>query len=143
MLAVQSLEATRESAALLSEVGSQVATVTRHMSRGREAVANVEELSAAAGEALAAIVEATGDAGRRAATIATAAASQQTAFDDLTSRIERVAAVSARTRSQTDALAVQAAEAAGGQVELERAIGELEGVASRLQRIAHHFAVGS
>jgi aerotaxis receptor len=143
MLAVQSLEATRESAALLSEVGSQVATVTRYMTRGRDAVANVEELSAAAGEALAAIVEATGDAGRLAATIATAAASQQTAFDDLTTRIERVAAVSAHTRSQTDALAAQAAEAASGQAELERAIGELEGVASQLQRIARHFAIGS
>ena len=120
-----------------------MATVTRHMNRGRDAVANVEELSAAAGEALAAIVEATGDAGRRAATIATAAASQQAAFDDLTARIERVAAVSAHTRSQTDALAAHAAEAAGGQAELERAITELEGVASRLQRIARHFAVGS
>ncbi|HET8623859.1 MAG TPA: methyl-accepting chemotaxis protein, partial [Gemmatimonadales bacterium] len=140
-LAVQSLEATRESAALLAEVGSQVATVTKHMHRGREAVANVEELSAAAGEALSAIVEATVDAGRRAATIATAAASQQVAFEDLTERIERVAAVSAQTRSQTDALAAQAAEAAAGQVELEHAIGELEGVASRLQRIARHFAV--
>jgi methyl-accepting chemotaxis protein len=142
-LAVQSLEATRESAALLAEVGSQVAIVTKSMTRGREAVANVEELSAAAGEALAAIVEATGDAGRRAATIATAAAAQQSAFEDLTARIERVAAVSAHTRSQTDALAEQAAEAAGGQVELERAIGELEGVASRLQRIARHFTVGA
>ncbi len=143
MLAVQSLEATRESATLLSEVGSQVATVTRHMTRGRDAVANVEELSAAAGNALAAIVEATGDAGRRAAAIAAAAASQQAAFDDLTARIERVAAVSAHTRSQTDALAAQATEAAGGQAELERAIGELEGVASRLQRIARHFATES
>jgi methyl-accepting chemotaxis protein len=143
MLAVQSLEATRESAALLSEVGSQVATVTRHMSRGRDAVADVEELSAAAGEALSAIVEATSDAGERAATIATAAASQQAAFDDLTARIERVAAVSAHTHAQTDALAAQATEAAGGQAELERAIGELEGVASRLQRIARHFAAGS
>ncbi len=142
-LAVQSLEATRESAALLAEVGSQVATVTKQMSRGRDAVANVEELSAAAGQALAAIVEATGDAGRRAATIATAAASQQAAFEDLTARIERVAAVSAHTSSQTEALAAQAAEAAGGQVELERAIVELEGVASRLQRIARHFAIGA
>jgi methyl-accepting chemotaxis protein len=143
MLAVQSLEATRESAALLSEIGSQVATVTKHMRRGHEAVADVEELSAAAGTALAAIVEATSDAGERAATIATAAASQQAAFDDLTDRIERVAAVSARTRMQTDTLATHAAEAAGGQLELERAIGELEGVATRLQRIARHFAVGS
>jgi methyl-accepting chemotaxis protein len=143
MLAVQSLEATRESAALLSEVGLQVTTVTRHMHRGREAVANVEELSAAAGEALSAIVEATGDAGRRAATIATAAASQQAAFDDLTARIERVAVVSAHTSSQTDALAAHAAEAAGGQAQLEQAIGELEGVALRLQRIARHFAIGS
>jgi methyl-accepting chemotaxis protein len=143
LLAVQSLEATRESAALLSEVGSQVATVTRHMTRGHDAVADVEELSEAAGRALAAIVEATSDAGERAATIATAAASQQVAFDDLTERIERVAAVSARTRSETDALAAHAAKAAGGQLELERAIGELEGVASRLQRIARHFAVGS
>jgi methyl-accepting chemotaxis protein len=143
MLAVQSLEATRESAALLSEIGSQVATVTKHMRRGHEAVADVEELSAAAGNALAAIVQATSDAGERAATIATAAASQQAAFDDLTDRIERVAAVSARTRMQTDTLATHAAEAAGGQLELERAIGELEGVATRLQRIARHFAVGS
>jgi methyl-accepting chemotaxis protein len=143
MLAVQSLEATRESAALLSEVGAQVATVSRQMTRGREAVANVEELSAAAGQALEAIVEAAGDAGRHAGTIAAAAASQQAAFDDLTARIERVAAVSAHTRVQTDALAAQAAEAAHGQAELEEAIGQLEGVASQLQRIARHFAVGA
>ncbi|HEU5170821.1 MAG TPA: methyl-accepting chemotaxis protein [Gemmatimonadales bacterium] len=142
-LAVQSLDATRESAALLAEVGAHVATVAAQMTRGREAVADVEELSAAAGQALAAIVQATEDAGARAVQIAAAAAQQQAAFEDLTGRIERVAAVSAHSRAQTDALAVQAAEAERGQADLERAIGELEGVAARLQRIARHFAVGA
>jgi hypothetical protein len=58
----------------------------------------------------------------------------------LTGQIERVAAGSTRTRSDTDVLARHAAEAASGQSDLERAIRELGGVAADLQRIARHFA---
>ncbi len=142
-LAAQCLQATRESSALLAEIGEQVASVSAQMSRGQEAVAGVEELSAAAGEALEAILQATREAGERAEQIASAAATQQAAFAELTARIEQVAAVSSRSRAQTDALAEQATEAARGQAELEKAIRELEGVAAHLQRIARHFAAGS
>jgi methyl-accepting chemotaxis protein len=142
-LAVQALEVTRESSALVAEIGAQVASVARAMSRGQDTVADVEELSAAAGQALEAILQATGEAGTRAQQIAEAAAAQQSAFEQLTGRIEQVAAVSARTREQTDTLAEQAGEAARGQADLEGAIRELEAVAAHLQRIARHFAVGT
>jgi methyl-accepting chemotaxis protein len=142
-LAVQALEVTRESSALVAEIGAQVASVAREMTRGQETVADVEELSAAAGQALEAILQATVEAGTRAQQIAEAAAAQQSAFEQLTGRIEQVAAVSARTRVQTDTLAEQAGEAARGQADLEGAIRELEAVATHLQRIARHFAVGA
>jgi methyl-accepting chemotaxis protein len=142
-LAVQALEVTRESSALLAEIASQMGIIGQQMARGQEAVSDVEELSAAAGDALEAILQATGEAGTRAQQIADAAAAQQTAFEGLTGQIEQVAAVSARTRVQTDTLASQATEAARGQADLERAIRELEGVATHLQRIARHFAVGA
>jgi len=141
-LAVQALEVTRESSTLLAEIAVQMTSIAQQMTRGQEAVADVEELSAAAAQALEAILQATEEAGARAQQIASAAAAQQSAFEQLTGRIEQVAAVSARTQAQTDTLASQATEAARGQVELEGAIRELEAVASHLQRIARHFAVG-
>ncbi len=142
-LATQSLQATRESTELLAEIAEQVTRISEQMARGEDAVADVEDLGAAAAKALDAIVQATNEAGSRADQIATAAAAQQSAFDDLTGRIERVAAVSSRTRVQTDALAERATEAAHGQAELESAMHELETVAVSLQRIARHFAVGT
>ncbi|MDQ3137565.1 MAG: hypothetical protein M3Q93_08255, partial [Gemmatimonadota bacterium] len=56
-------------------------------------------------------------------------------------QIRRVAAGSARTLSETEALASRATEAAAGQADLERSIRELGDVAVDLQRIARHFAV--
>jgi methyl-accepting chemotaxis protein len=142
-LAVQALDVTRESSTLVAEIATQVSSVSTQMTRGQETVADVEELSAAAGAALEGIRQATLEAGERARQIADAAATQQSAFDQLTGRIEQVAAVSARTRAQTDTLADQAGEAARGQADLEEAIRELEAVATHLQRIAQHFAVGA
>jgi len=141
-LAAQAVEVTRESSSLVAEIVTQMASVAQQMTRGQETVADVEELSAAAGEALEGILQATVEAGERARQIADAAAAQQAAFDQLTGRIEQVAAVSARTRVQTDTLADQAGEAARGQADLERAIRELEAVATHLQQIARRFAVG-
>jgi methyl-accepting chemotaxis protein len=142
-LAAQSLHAAGEARTLLEEIGSQVTRVSATMDRGRDAVAGVEELSADAAQALEAIVGTTGEAGRHAEAIAATAAEQLDAVSGLTGQIERVAAGSTRTRSDTDALARRAAEAASGQSELERAIRELGEVASDLQRIARHFAVES
>ncbi len=140
-LAAQSLHAAGEARALLEEIGGQVSTVSLTMDRGRDAVAGVEELSADAARALDAIVGTTGEAGRYAQAIATTAAEQLDAVGGLTGQIERVAAGSTRTRADTDALALRAAEAASGQSDLERAIQELGDVAADLHRIARHFAV--
>ena len=140
-LAAQSLHAAGEARTLLEEISSQVSKVSVTMDRGREAVAGVEELSADAAMVLEAIVGTTGEAGRHAEAIAATAAEQLDAVSGLTGQIERVAAGSTRTRSDTDALARRAAEAASGQSELERAIRELGEVAADLQRIARHFAV--
>jgi methyl-accepting chemotaxis protein len=140
-LAAQSLQAAREARGLLEEIGSQVATVSDQMERGKEAVAGVEELSANAAQALDAIVGTTSEAGRHAEAIAATASEQLGAVSGLSEQIERVAAGSARTRSETDELAQRAEDAAAGQAELERAIRQLGEVASDLQRIARHFAV--
>ncbi|HEY8256839.1 MAG TPA: methyl-accepting chemotaxis protein [Gemmatimonadales bacterium] len=140
-LAAQSLHAAGEARTLLEEIGTQVTRVSVTMDRGRDAVAGVEELSADAAQALEAIVGTTSEAGRHAEAIAATAAEQLDAVSGLTGQIERVAAGSTRTRSDTDALARRAAEAASGQSDLERAIRELGDVASDLQRIARHFAV--
>ena len=140
-LAAQSLHAAGEARVLLEEITGQVAAVSGQMERGREAVTGVEELSADAAQALDAIVGTTGDAGRHARAIAATAAEQLRAVDGLTSQIQRVAAGSARTRSETEALAQRAAEAASGQADLERAIRQLGEVATDLQRIARHFVV--
>jgi len=139
-LAAQSLHAAGEARTLLEEIGSQVTVVSGQMERGREAVAGVEELSADAAHALDAIVGTTGEAGRHAQAIAATAAEQLTAVEGLGAQIEQVAAGSARARSDTEALARRAGEAARGQVELEGAIQRLGAVAADLQRIARHFA---
>jgi methyl-accepting chemotaxis protein len=117
--------------------------VASQMERGRQAVAGVEELSADAAMALEAIVGTTREAGEHARAIARTAAEQLEAVGGLTGQIQQVAAGSARTRNDTEALARRAAEAASGQVDLERAIRELGDVATDLQRIVSHFAVES
>ena len=78
-------------------------TVSDQMERGREAVAGVEELSANAAQALDAIVGTTSEAGRHAEAIAATASEQLGAVSGLSEQIERVAAGSARTRTETDA----------------------------------------
>jgi methyl-accepting chemotaxis protein len=138
-LASQSLHAAGEVRVLVEEIAGQVAMVSGQMERGREVVAGVEELSADAARALDAIVDATSEAGRHAQEIAETAAEQLKAVSGLSGQIERVAMGSSRTLSETDALARRAAEAASGQVDLERAIDELGHVAAELQRIARHF----
>jgi methyl-accepting chemotaxis protein len=140
-LAAQSLHAAGEARVLLEEIAGQVAAVSQRMEGGRDAVAGVEELSADAAQALDAIVGTTSEAERFAEAIAATAAEQLSAVTGLSGQIEQVAAGSARTRSETDALARRAAEAAAGQAELEGAIRHLGEVAADLQRIARHFAV--
>jgi methyl-accepting chemotaxis protein len=142
-LAAQSLQAAGEARTLLEEIASQVTTVAAQMENGRQAVAGVEELSADAAQALDAIVGTTGEAGRHAEAIAATAAEQVVAVEGLGAQIEQVAAGSARTRSDTEALARRAEEAARGQADLEVAIRRLGNVASDLQRIAQHFATDS
>ncbi|HJR15584.1 MAG TPA: methyl-accepting chemotaxis protein [Gemmatimonadales bacterium] len=140
-LAAQSLHAAREAGNLLGEITTQVSAVSGQMERGRDVVAGVEELSANAARALDAIVGTTEEAGGYAKAIASTAAQQRDAVNNLTGQIEQVAASSARSRVDTDTLAKRAGEAAAGQADLERAIRELGGLAADLQRIASHFAV--
>lgn len=140
-LATQSLQAAQQTGQLVAEIASQTSAVSVQMHRGREIVAGVEELSADAARALDAIVRTTGDAGARAEVIATTAAQQRTAVEALSARIGQVAASSARTRAETDALARHAVDAASGQADLERTIAELGNLATDLQRIAQDFAV--
>jgi methyl-accepting chemotaxis protein len=139
-LAAQSLHAAGEARMLLEEIASQVSAVSGQMERGRDAVAGVEELSADAAQALDAIVGTTSEAERHAEAIATTAAGQLEAVKGLGAQIEQVAAGTARTRTDIEALAGRAADAARGQHELEHAIRELGDVAADLQRIAKHFA---
>jgi len=93
--------------------------------------------------ALVEIVQATVGAGTSAQRIAEAAASQDSSFRKLRQQIEELALVSYRSREETNSLARQATEAADGQADLEKAIKELEGVATYLQALARHFAAGA
>jgi len=142
-LASQSMTAAREAGVLLGEIAGQVQTVSAQMERGREAVAGVEELSSNAAGALDAIVTTTEEAGGYARWIAETAQAQERALEGLTQQVERLAATSGRMRSETEAVADQASEAARGQADLELAIRELGEVASHLQAIARHFAAGA
>lgn len=141
-LAAQSLQAARDAGRLLGDIAAQVASVSSGMVQGRELVDGVEQMSANAGRALDQIVTATGEAGDEARWIAETAAAQETALQGLTAQVEHLAAASARTRGETEHLANEADSAARGQAELERATRELVDVASHLQTIAQHFAVG-
>jgi methyl-accepting chemotaxis protein len=142
-LASQSLRAASDARALLEEIAAKVERVSAEMTRGRDAVTGVEELSADAAQALDAIVGTTGEAESHARAIAATAADQLRAVDGLTGQIRRVAAGSARSLSETEILARRAAETAAGQADLERTIHQLGEVAADLQRIARHFVVES
>lgn len=142
-LAEQSTQASQEAGLLVSRITSQVAEISEQMRRGEAVVQGVGELSGDAVQALEAIVESTHDAGGHARRIADAAAEQSQSFKKLRSQIESLALVSYRTREETNALATQAQETAQGQADLERAIRELEGVATYLQALARHFAAGA
>ncbi len=140
-LAAQSADAARESATLLSAISAQVTDISDQMRRGQAVVAGVEQLSADAAVALEEIVGSTEEAGGHARRIATTAAAQESSFEELKRQIERLAQVSRKTGAQTEALSVQAANASRGQVDLERAIAELQEVATHLQAITRHFEV--
>lgn len=142
-LAVQSAQAAREAGRLVSDVTAEVGGIVAQMHRGQAVVAGVGEMSEEAARALDAIVTATQEAGEQARDIADAAAEQEEASRHLASQIAQVAAASERTRGDTEALADQATRATRGQADLDRAIDELEQVASNLQALARYFAVES
>lgn len=142
-LAEQSTKASEEAGTLVSRITAQVAEISDQMRRGETVVQGVEELSTEAVGALEAIVTATHGAGGHARRIADSAAGQATSFKRLRTQIESLALVSYRTREETNALATQAQEAAQGQSDLERAIRELDSVATYLQALARHFAAGN
>ncbi len=141
-LAAQSLHAAREAGGLVSEITAQVGAVSAQMRVGESVVADVEDVSTVAMRAFEEIVGATDQAGTHARDVAEMAASQEKAFATLSDRIQRVADVSRRMASDTQALGAQAEEAARGQDDIERAIRELSDVAAELQTLARHFAVG-
>jgi methyl-accepting chemotaxis protein len=141
-LAAQSLHAAREAGGLVSEITAQVGAVSTQMRVGESVVADVEEVSTTAMRAFEEIVGATDEAGTHARQVAEMAAYQEQAFDTLSDRIQRVADVSRRMASDTQALGQQADEAARGQADVERAIRELSDVAAELQTLARHFAIG-
>jgi len=140
-LAGQSSEAARESATLLSAISAQVAEISEQMERGQTVVAGVEHLSADAAAALEEIVGSTEEAGGHAQRIAAGAAAQETSFEQLKRNIQHLAHVSRQTGAEVEALTEQAAAASRGQVDMERAILELQEVVSQLQAITQYFDV--
>ena len=142
-LAEQSAKSSSEAGTLVSQIQRSVAEISEQMRKGQAVVQGVEELSGDAVSALAEIVESTAGAGTYAQRIAEAAAAQDASFRKLRQQIEDLALVSYRSREETNSLARQATEAAEGQSDLEKAIKELEGVATYLQALARHFAAGA
>jgi methyl-accepting chemotaxis protein len=142
-LAEQSAKSSNEAGTLVSQIQRSVAEISEQMRKGQAVVQGVEELSGDAVTALAEIVTSTAGAGTYAQRIAEAAAAQDSSFRKLRQQIEDLALVSYRSREETNSLARQATEAAEGQSDLEKAIKELEGVATYLQALARHFAAGA
>lgn len=142
-LAEQSTKSSSEAGTLVAQIQRAVTEISEQMRKGQGVVQGVEELSSDAVRALGEIVEATGGAGGHAQRIAEVSASQDVSFRKLRQQIEDLALVSYRSREETNSLARQATEAADGQADLERAIRELEGVATYLQALARHFAAGA
>jgi len=138
-LAAQSSQAAREADQLVTAISERVGDISQQMSRGQAVVSGVERLSNDAAQALEEIVGSTEQAGGAARRIAETAAEQQGSFSKLKEQIERLAVISRQTREDTRALAESAAETSRGQNDLERAIGELQEVATHLQSITRHF----
>lgn len=139
-LAAQSAEASREAGGLVAAILKQVAEISDQMDRGQENVGGVEELSANAVRALDGIVDATHSAGGHARRIAETADGQEKAVVGLKAQMESIAAVSSKALAEANAMASRAADTARGHADLERAIRELDAVATHLQTIARHFA---
>lgn len=142
-LAEQSTKSSVEAGTLVGQIQRSVAQISDQMRKGQSVVQGVEELSGDAVRALGAIVQSTAGAATSAQRIAESAAGQDVSFRKLRQQIEDLALISYRSREETNALARQATEAAEGQSDLERAIRELEGVATYLQALARHFAAGA
>ncbi|HEY6854304.1 MAG TPA: methyl-accepting chemotaxis protein, partial [Gemmatimonadales bacterium] len=139
-LAEQSATAAAEAGELVQDIHRQVGEVVEQMRRGQVSVGGVEDVSAAALEALDAIVVATGDATAHAQRIAAAAGEQDQAFARLRERINAVASIAGKNRTEADDVATRAKEAALGLTELERATRELEQVATMLRELTRGFA---
>jgi len=139
-LAEQSADAAAEAAELVQDIHRQVGEVVEQMRRGQVSVGGVEELSGSALEALDAIVAATEESTTHARRIADAAGDQDRAFDRLRERINAVATIAGKNRTEADDVAIRAAEAAQGLSELERATRELEQVAANLRELTRSFA---
>lgn len=142
-LALRSEETAGEAARLAGDVTAEVEAILGQMERGRTMMAGVGTVGQSAAGALEAIVTATREAADEARQIADTAAAQEEASRRLGDQVTRVAEATERSRSETERLAEQAAAAARGQAELERAITELDKVAASLQALVRHFVVES
>jgi methyl-accepting chemotaxis protein len=139
-LAEQSGTAAAEAGDLVQDIHRQVGEVVEQMRKGQVNVGGVEELSAAALEALDAIVAATAEATAHAGRIAEAAGEQDQAFSRLRERINAVASIAGKNRTEADDVATRAVEAAQGLTDLERATRDLEQVATMLRDLTRGFA---
>jgi methyl-accepting chemotaxis protein len=139
-LAEQSATAAAEAGDLVQDIHRQVGEVVEQMRRGQVNVGGVEELSSAALEALDAIVAATAEATAHAGRIAEAAGEQDQAFARLREKINAVATIAGKNRTEADDVATRASEAAQGLTDLERATRDLEQVAAMLRDLTRGFA---
>ncbi|HEV8265948.1 MAG TPA: methyl-accepting chemotaxis protein [Gemmatimonadales bacterium] len=139
-LAEQSATAAVEAGDLVQDIHRQVGEVVEQMRRGEVNVGGVEELSSAALEALDAIVAATAEATAHAGRIAEAAGEQDQAFARLREKINAVATIAGKNRTEADDVATRATEAAQGLTDLERATRDLEQVATMLRDLTRGFA---
>ena len=79
------------------------------------------------------------DASRRARRITDSAAEQDRRYAELRERMERIANLSARNRTDAEDVATQAQAAASGLEDMEAATRELETVAEALAEITRRF----
>ncbi len=138
-LAEQSGQTAVEAGQLVEEMQVHLTEVVEQMSKGREAVAGVEDMSTQGIEALDAIVQATLEATRHVERIAKTAESQQHAFALLGDRMDGVAAISSRNRSDADGMMERAREVEMGADGLRQATHELDSIATMLAEVTRLF----
>jgi methyl-accepting chemotaxis protein len=138
-LAAQSAKASESASELLTGFAAQVNRAARQMDSGRDVVADVETLSAAAARSLEFIFDASRSAATWSRRIAEVSRHQEEEVARMRERAERIASISDRNRQGSEQVSLSTDGQARALVELEGAAAELRELAVYLGELARRL----